>query len=107
MLDSFKNHLVGQGKSQSTVQHYNSYLLDFLAWLDRELIEVENAGAKEVLGYLGHLKRKGLENKTRSIRLGVIRQYFDWQISQEKTHRQSGFAFKDSGSQRPEVVPYS
>lgn len=77
---SFKNYLESQGKSKSTVTHYNSYALDFLGWLDKDNTEVENATAKEVLSYLNHLQKKGQENKTRNIRLNVIKQFFNYQI---------------------------
>jgi site-specific recombinase XerD len=80
MEKNFENYLESQGKSKSTVQHYTTYAMDFLAWLDRDRTEPEQATSKEVLSYLNHLQRKGLENQTRNIRLGVIKQFFNWQI---------------------------
>ncbi len=88
MSNSFKEHLQSQGKSKSTITHYNSYALGFLAWLDIDGTEIENTTAKEILSYLNHLQKpvsqggKGQENKTRSIRLNVIKQFFNWQIEQ-------------------------
>jgi len=79
---SFKSYLESQGKSKSTVIHYNTYILDFLSWLDKDSTCPELAEGKEVLSYLNHLQRKGLENQTRNIRLGVIKQFFNWQIDQ-------------------------
>jgi site-specific recombinase XerD len=81
-MKTFKNYLQSQGKSKSTVQHYSTYAMDFLSWLDKDRIEPEQATGKEVLSYLNHLQRKGLENKTRNIRLNVIKQFFNWQIDQ-------------------------
>jgi site-specific recombinase XerD len=83
-MASFKEYLQKQGKSKSTVKHYSSYILDFLGWLDQDNTEIENATAKEVLGYLNHLQNKGQENKTRNIRLNVIKQFFNWQIDQNQ-----------------------
>jgi len=77
---NFKNYLESQGKSKSTVSHYSSYALEFLAWLDKDNTEIENATAKEVLAYLNHLQKKGQESKTRNIRLNVIKQFFNYQI---------------------------
>ena len=78
-MNSFKQHLESQGKSKSTVIAYNSYALDFISYLDADNpsgdghgTEVENATAKEVLGYLNYLQKRGQENKTRSIRLNEI-----------------------------------
>lgn len=86
--DSFKNHLTAQGKSRSTVDRYNDFVLDFIAFLDRDNTEIENCTAKEVLSYLNYLQKpkieggRALENKTRAIRLNVIKQFFYWQIEQ-------------------------
>jgi integrase/recombinase XerD len=33
---------------------------------------------------LNHLQKRGQENKTRNIRLNVIKQFFSWQIDQEQ-----------------------
>ena len=82
---TFKQYLETQGKSKSTVIHYTTYILDFLSWLDQDNTDPdsdpgETATAKEVLSYLNHLQRKGQENKTRNIRLNVIRQFFSYQI---------------------------
>ena len=82
-MKTFKQYLENQDKSKSTVKHYSSYILDFLSFLDKDNTEAENATAKEVLNYLNHLQNKGLENKTRSIRLNVIKQFFNWQIEQK------------------------
>jgi len=80
MSPTFKQHLESQGKTKSTVTAYSSYALDFISYLDTDNTEVENATAKEVLSYLNHLQKKGQENKTRNIRLNVIKQFFTWQI---------------------------
>ena len=84
-MKSFKAYLESQGKSKSTVEHYNQYLLDFLSYLDRDRTEPENATAKEVMSYQNVLKKRGYENKTRNTRLSVIKQYFNYQI--ELGHR--------------------
>ncbi len=83
---SFKKYLESQGKSKSTIQHYNTYILDFLSYLDRDHTEIEQVTAKEVLFYLGILQKRGLENKTRAIRLGVIKQFF-WLFNRSKPKR--------------------
>lgn len=87
-MTSFKAHLQSQGKSKTTVTRYNAFILDFIAYLDRDNTEVETCTAKEVLGYLSHLQKpiavggRGQENKTRAIRLNVIKQFFYYQIQQ-------------------------
>ena len=83
MASSFKQHLESQGKSQSTVKHYMTYLYEFLAYIDKQhegKAPFGGLGAKEVMSFLQHLQKRGQENKTRSIRLGVIKQFFAWQL---------------------------
>jgi len=104
-MNSFKNHLESQGKSKSTVIAYNSYALDFISYLDQDNTEIENATAKEVLSYLNHLQKKGQENKTRSIRLNVIKQFFNWQIEQGKRIDNPIAHLKIRGNKRQKLYP--
>ncbi len=105
MSSTFKQHLESQGKSKSTVIAYNSYALDFISYLDADNTEVENATAKEVLSYLNHLQKKGQENKTRSIRLSVIKQFFNWQIEQGKRADNPIAHLKIRGNKRQKLYP--
>ncbi len=82
-MSSFKKHLESQGKSKKTVEHYTSYVLDFISFLDRDNTPPESATGKEVMAYLQYLQRKGQQNKTRRIRLGVLKLFFDWQIKRQ------------------------
>jgi site-specific recombinase XerD len=104
-MDSFKNYLESQGKSKSTISHYNSYALDFISFLDADNTEVENATAKEVLSYLNHLQKKGQENKTRNIRLNVIKQFFNWQIEHGKRTDNPVAHLKIRGSKTQKLYP--
>ncbi len=110
-MNSFKAYLQSQGKSQSTVKHYNSYLIDFLGWLDKDNTEAENATAKEVLNYLNVLQKpvsqggRGQENQTRSIRLNVIKQFFTWQIDQGQRTDNPIQHLKIRGSKTKKLYP--
>jgi len=105
MSQTFKQHLESQGKSKSTVIAYSSYALDFISYLDADNTELENATAKEVLSYLNHLQKKGQENKTRNIRLNVIKQFFNWQIEQ-RTRADNPIAhLKIRGTKRQKLYP--
>jgi len=105
MANSFKEYLQSQGKSKSTVSHYTTYALDFLSWLDRDNTEPEQATAKEVLAYLNHLQRRGQENKTRNIRLNVIKQFFTWQIEKGQRSDNPIQHLKIRGIQKQKLYP--
>jgi integrase/recombinase XerD len=100
MERTFKKYLESHGKSKTTVKHYNAYILDFLSYLDRDRTEVENATAKEVLSYLNILQKRGQENKTRTIRLNVIKQFFNYQIEQGKREDNPVSHLKIRGSKK-------
>ena len=102
---SFKNYLQSQGKSKSTVTAYSSYILDFLAWLDKDGTEIEHATAKEVLSYLNHLQKKGQENKTRNIRLNVIKQFFNYQIEANQREDNPITHLKIRGTKHKKLYP--
>ncbi len=105
MEQNFKAYLQSQGKSKTTVSHYNTYILDFLSYLDKDHAAVENATAKEVLAYLNYLQKKGQESKTRNIRLNVIKQFFNYQI--EGGHRRENpvMHLKIRGTKHKKLYP--
>ncbi len=104
-MESFKNYLQSQGKSKSTVTHYTTYVLDFISFLDRDNTEPENATGKEVMAYLHYLQKKGQENKTRSIRLGVLKLFFSWQIDREKRSDNPASHLKIRGGKKQKLYP--
>jgi integrase/recombinase XerD len=105
MNNTFKKYLEAKDLSKSTITHYNSYLMDFLAWLDIDNTEAENATAKEVTAYLNHLKKKGQDNTTRNIRLNVIRQFFNYQIQQGQRENNPIQHLKIRGAKRKKLYP--
>jgi len=102
---SLEDYLYSKGLSKSTVKHYHKSTLDFLAWLDRENTEAEQASAAEVTGWLNHLKKKGQGNLTRSIALNVLKHFFDYQISLEQRINNPATHLKIRGSKRKMLYP--
>jgi len=108
---TFKTYLETNGKSKSTVKHYMTYLLDFLAYLDRDNTEIDNCTAKEILSYLSYLQKpksqggKAQGNSTRSIRLGVIKQFFNWQIEQGRLSTNPIVHLKIRGTKTTKLYP--
>ena len=83
-MNSFEKYLTANGLSRSTVKWYNRYTLDFIAWLDKQNTDPDNATAGDITGYLSHLKQKGQANITRRNNLVAIRHFLDWRVQQEK-----------------------
>jgi len=82
-MSNFKQYLESKGLSTSTITHYNTYVLDFISWLDKDNTETENVTTKELTAYLHKLQKQGLQNKTRGIRLNCLRHYFNWEIEKD------------------------
>jgi integrase/recombinase XerD len=104
-MSTFEKYLLKKGLSSSTITHYNKHTLDFIAWLDRENIEVENAGATDITAYIQHLRKKGLANITLNMQVIIIKHFFDYQI--ENDHRQNNPAqhLKIRGSKNKKLYP--
>lgn len=83
-MNSFKQYLESRELSKSTITHYNTYVLDFISWLDKDNTEVENTTTKELTAYLLKLQKQGLQNKTKAIRINCLKHYFNWQIQCNK-----------------------
>ena len=83
-MNSFKQYLESRELSKSTIIHYNTYVLDFISWLDKDNTEIENVTTKELTSYLLKLQKQGLQNKTKAIRINCLKHYFNWQIQCNK-----------------------
>jgi len=104
-MNSFKQYLQSQGKSKNTVETYQRYALEFISFLDRDNTEVENATTKEVIAFLHFLKTKGLVNKTRAIRLGVINHFYDYKLELEQITEHPSKHIKIRGANAKKVTP--
>mgnify|MGYP001802046367 CR=1 FL=1 len=83
-MQTFRNYLESRALSKSTIAHYNTYVLDFISWLDKDNTEIENVTTKELTAYLQKLQKQGLQNKTKAIRINCLKHYFNWQLQCSK-----------------------
>lgn len=97
-MNSFKQYLESRELSKSTITHYNTYVLDFISWLDKDNTEIENATTKELTTYLLKLQKQGLQNKTKAIRINCLKHYFNWQIQCNKRNDNPAKHIKIRGS---------
>jgi len=102
---SLEDYLYSKGLSKSTVKHYHKHTLDFLAWLDSENTEAEQATAGDVTAWLNHLKKKGQGNVTRSIQLNVLKHFFDYQVSTGQRVNNPAKHLKIRGTKRKILYP--
>jgi len=105
MSNNFQNYLLSKGLSNSTVEAYNRGALEFISWLDRDNTEPENATAKEVAAYMNYLKKKEHGNSTRSMRLNIIKQFFDYQVSIEVRQNNPVKYMKIRGAKHKTLYP--
>lgn len=105
MSETFKNYLLSKDLSSSTVEHYHTHVMDFLAWLDQQQIEAETAAGKDVSGYLHMLKKRGNGNITRSVQLFAIKHFFDYQVQAEKRIDNPAKYLKIRGTHRQTLYP--
>lgn len=97
-MNSFKQYLESRELSKSTIIHYNTYVLDFISWLDKDNTEIENVTTKELTSYLLKLQKQGLQNKTKAIRINCLKHYFNWQIQCSKRNDNPAKHIKIRGS---------
>ena len=85
-MNSFEKYLHSKDLSKATIKCYNTEMLEFIVWCDRQNIEVKNCTAAEIISYLKHLQNKGQHSKTRNFNLNILKHFFDCQIQAE--HRE-------------------
>lgn len=79
-MATFVEHLQAQGLSRATTRLYQRHLVEFLAFLDKDGTDPDQATGKEVAAHLGRLQQRGLAAITRAIHLNVLRRFFAWRV---------------------------
>ena len=72
-MDTFTKYLESKDYTKSTRERYLRDAESFLNWYGGE---AENCHKKDILKYLGHLQKKGLQNRSRSFVLTALSHYF-------------------------------
>ena len=90
------------GRSPRTVEAYARSLVDYLAWCERERVDVVSAGRAEIAGYVRDLRERpgrhganvlslssgiGLSNATVQLRVTVVRLFYDFLVEERVRDR--------------------
>jgi len=90
------------GRAPQTVTAYARSLVDYLAWCEREAVDVGLAGRAEIAGYLRDLRERpgrhgakvssmssgaGLSNATLQLRVTVVRLFYDFLVEEKVRDR--------------------
>ena len=57
--------------------------MDFLDWCDDSRTGAEAADQRELLGYIGHLQKRELKQRTVQLYIRNLKHYYDWLIKRE------------------------
>jgi integrase/recombinase XerD len=83
LKDDFQSHLQSKNLAPTSIAHYVRELALFLAWINKEEIQITKP---DVLKYLEYLKNKrNLENISRSRILNALNHYFTFLFKEEAT----------------------
>ena len=80
----FKTYLKQQELSKTTVEAYHYHTLNFISFLDKDNTQIEHCTEKEIMLYLNHLQKTGIDNITKKLRLYALKHFFDFQIATKK-----------------------
>lgn len=100
-----KTYLQSKGLSKATIESYQTEILNFITWCDMQSIEPEQAITPDIMAYLQQLQSKGLHNKTRLIRLNILKHYFDYHITRDTRKDNPAAHIKLRGTRTKKVYP--
>lgn len=101
----FRNYLKQQELSKTTAQMYHYHTMDFISFLDRDNTETENCTEKEIMLYLNHLQKKGVDNTTKKLRLYALKHFFNFQIENNKRQDNPARRIKIASGQKQKLYP--
>ncbi len=103
--NTFENYLLSQELSATTVKHYHMHTMSFIAWCDTQHVETENTSAKEITGYIQHLKKRGNGNIACSVQLMALKHFFDYEIKHERRIDNPARHIKLRGTKQQKLYP--
>jgi site-specific recombinase XerD len=101
----FKTYLKKHELSKSTIEMYNYHAMDFITFLDKDNTEIERCSEKEVMLYLNHLQKKGVDNTTKKLRLYALKHFFNFQIENHKRDDNPAKRIKIASGQKQKLYP--
>jgi len=84
-MSTFNDYLLSKGHSSASVEAERRQLGYFFTWCDQEGMEPEEAGYRDLLAYVQHLRKRGtIKPITLQKYMGTLRHFFAWQVQQGK-----------------------
>ena len=82
---TFNDYLLSKGHSKASVETERRQLGYFMTWCDQEGMEPEEAGYRDLLAYVAHMRKRGsLKPITMQKYMGTLRHFFAWQVKTGK-----------------------
>ena len=82
-MATFNDYLLSKGHSSASVEAERRQLGYFFTWCDQEGMEPEEAGYRDLLAYVQHMRKLGtVKPITMQKYVGTLRHFFTWQIKQ-------------------------
>ena len=84
-MSTFNDYLLSKGHSSASVEAERRQLGYFMTWCDQEDMEPEEAGYRDLLAYVAHMRKSGtIKPITMQKYMGTLRHFFTWQIKNGK-----------------------
>lgn len=99
----FKNYLKQKELSKTTVEAYHYHVLNFISFLDKDNTQIENCSEKEVMLYLNHLQKKGIDNITKKLRLYALKHFFNFQMEHNQRENNPANRIKLNSTQKQKL----
>ncbi len=101
----FKRYLQNKNLSKTTAEHYYYHSMDFITFLEQDNTEVEECTPKEIMLYLNHLQKQGINNDTKKVRLYALKHYFEYLLDNKQIRTNPAKRVKLKGKQTQKLYP--
>jgi integrase/recombinase XerD len=78
-------------------------VLNFISFLDKDNTQIENCSEKEVMLYLNHLQKKGIDNITKKLRLYALKHFFNFQMEHNQRENNPANRIKLNSTQKQKL----
>lgn len=78
-MRDYKKYLQGKGFSESSIVTYNRAVNRFVAWMEKQELEISQINYNDITAYIKYCKKKGNVQRTIQQEIGTLKHYFNYQ----------------------------
>lgn len=84
LIESFTRYLKSKGYTTRTIKSFCRIVTNFLNWIEREQLHVDQVHYRDILSFMKHCQKQGVTQRTVQHYLNTVKHFYDQQVQEHK-----------------------